>query len=69
MQTEQAQQEIRLLFTVNEAARILSLSRPFIYRLIQRGEIASLKVGGLRRIALEDLQKFVAQLRASQVEG
>ncbi|MBA3823176.1 MAG: helix-turn-helix domain-containing protein [Ktedonobacterales bacterium] len=60
---------MRLLFTVNEAARILSLSRPFIYRLIQRGEIASLKVGGLRRIALEDLQKFVAQLRASQVEG
>ncbi len=56
----------RLLLTVDEAARMLSLSRPFLYRLMQRGEIASIKLGGSRRIELAELQAFVARQVAAQ---
>ncbi|MBA3823712.1 MAG: helix-turn-helix domain-containing protein [Ktedonobacterales bacterium] len=59
MEAQQAESVKKILLTVNEAARLLSLSRPFLYRLMQRGEIASLKFGSSRRIKLEELLAFV----------
>jgi len=66
MQAQQAEPTKKLLLTVNEAAQMLSLSRPFFYRLMQRGEIASLKLGGSRRIQLTELQAFVARQVSTQ---
>jgi len=52
----------KLLLKVDEAAHLLSLSRKMIYDLIGRGELASLKIGGCRRIPLRALHDFIAHL-------
>lgn len=52
----------KLLLKVDEAARLLSLSRKMIYDLIGRGELGSLKIGGCRRIPLAALHDFIARL-------
>lgn len=57
------------LIDVREAARRLGLKRSALYRLIQTGELPSIKVGGARRVLPADIAAFVARLRAEQVEG
>jgi excisionase family DNA binding protein len=52
----------RLLHTVEEAADRLSLSRSALYELTRSGEIASVKVGGRRRIPQGALDAYVAGL-------
>lgn len=52
-----------LLFTVDEAARRLSIARSNVYRHMARGELRSVSIGRCRRIALEDLNEFVRRLR------
>jgi excisionase family DNA binding protein len=52
----------KLLLRVEEAAQLLSLSRKTLYDLMSRGELASLKIGGSRRIPLTALHDFVARL-------
>lgn len=59
----------KLLYTVSEAAQVLSLSRAVLYRLMQRGELASLKLDGARRITWKQLQAFVERLESEQVAG
>ncbi len=54
----------KLLLKVEEAAHLLSLSRKTIYDLMRRGELASLKIGGSRRIPLTALHDFIARLEA-----
>jgi excisionase family DNA binding protein len=55
----------KLLLKVEEAAHLLSLSRKTIYDLMRRGELASLKIGGSRRIPLTALHDFIARLEAA----
>jgi excisionase family DNA binding protein len=45
--------------TVKDAAAYLSLSRATLYRLIESGEIKSVKIGGSRRIAWKILEALV----------
>jgi len=54
----------KLLLKVEEAAYRLSLSRKTLYDLMRRGELASLKIGGSRRIPLTALHDFIARLEA-----
>lgn len=54
----------RFLLSVDEAAQSLHISRVGIYRLMQRGELRSVKVGGLRRISVTALQAYVDRLEA-----
>ena len=61
--------EVKLLLTVPEAADRLGLGRSFMYVLVQRGEIPSLKLGRARRVAVAELENYVARLRASQQAG
>ena len=56
--------ESKLLLKVEEAAYLLSLSRKTIYDLMGHGELASLKIGGSRRIPLTALHAFIARLEA-----
>lgn len=42
-----------------EAGRLLGLSRPMIYRLIDEGELRSFTVGSRRCILLDDLDAFI----------
>jgi excisionase family DNA binding protein len=48
-----------VLLSVEEAANAMSLGRSFIYELVMRKEIASIKVGRMRRIPIIALQDFV----------
>lgn len=47
------------LLTVEEAARLLRLSRAKVYKLMERGELPSYKIGTARRISLAALQAFI----------
>jgi excisionase family DNA binding protein len=49
----------KLLLTVGEAADRLGVGRSFLYQLIQRGEVQSLKLGRARRVPLRALDEFV----------
>jgi len=49
----------KVLLSVEEAANAMSLGRSFIYELVMRKEIASIKVGRMRRIPIIALQDFV----------
>jgi excisionase family DNA binding protein len=51
-----------LLLTVPEAAAELRCSRRTVYSLLSSGKLSSLKMGGLRRIAAVELDRFVASL-------
>ena len=52
----------RLLLTVQEAAKRLSLGRSLMYELIRSGQVASVHVGRLRRVSPDALSIYVASL-------
>jgi len=56
----------KLLLTVPECADRLGLGRSFMYELVQKGEIASLKLGRARRVAVTELERYVAKLQTEQ---
>jgi excisionase family DNA binding protein len=55
----------RLLFTVEEAARVLGIGRTRMFELIQVGSVETVLIGRLRRIPLDALDAFVTGLRES----
>lgn len=56
----------RVLLTVEEAARQLSIGRSTMYALIKAGHIATVRVGHLRRVPAAALTAYVDQLTAHQ---
>jgi excisionase family DNA binding protein len=44
---------------------MLSLSRKTLYDLMRRGELASFKIGGSRRIPITALHAFIVRLEAA----
>jgi excisionase family DNA binding protein len=54
----------RLLLTVEESSRRLSLSRTVVYELIRSGALRSVKVGASRRVPIGALQEYVEGLLA-----
>ncbi len=53
---------VKLVYTVEETCRLGSLSRAQLYRLIDSGEIATVKIGKTRRITSRALDAFVRAL-------
>ena len=53
----------RLLLTVEEAADRLGIGRSLMYELIGGGQVASIRVGRLRRVPLESLTDYVTAMR------
>jgi excisionase family DNA binding protein len=48
------------LLTVDEAARLLRIGTSTLWRILQRGELTSYKIGGFaRRISLAALQEYI----------
>ena len=45
-----------VLFTVEECARVLRVSRPTVYRLVAKGDLQALKIGDSRNGALRVLR-------------
>lgn len=58
-----------LLLTVDEAANRLRLGRSVTYRLVMSGELASVKIGGSRRVPVKALEEFINRQMAEQSAG
>ena len=50
----------RRLLTIVEAAEALSISRSSIYRLFDAGQLAWVQIGGSRRVASAEIERFIA---------
>lgn len=51
-----------LLLRVEEAARLLSISRSMAWELVARGDLTSVKINNSRRIPRRELEAYVARL-------
>ena len=51
--------ETKLLLSVDKAATLMSLGRSTVYDLVMRQQIASIKVGRMRRIPVSALREYV----------
>lgn len=51
----------KLLLTIDEAAASMSLGRSYLYELVMRNTIRSVKVGRKRRIPLSALHDYVVR--------
>lgn len=54
-----------LAVDVERAAALLSLSRGGLYKLINNGEIPTIRIGKSRRVTTAALQAYVERLQAS----
>ncbi len=59
---EQAPPVAKLLLRVEEVAQLLGIGRTRIYHLIASGELASVKIGGSRRVPTAAVHRYVAGL-------
>ncbi|MDD7938070.1 MULTISPECIES: helix-turn-helix domain-containing protein [Actinomycetospora] len=55
-----------LLFTAEEAAEVLKISRCKVYDLLRNQDLRSVKIGGSRRIPRASLEEYVARLLDAQ---
>lgn len=62
------QKETRLLLSVDEAARQLSIGRSHLYEHLLRGTLRSVRIGRSRRIASRDLEAFIDGLVEASVD-
>jgi excisionase family DNA binding protein len=56
----------QLLFTVAEAAELLSLGKSTVYEEIAAGRLGSVRVGRARRVPATALESYVQKLREEQ---
>lgn len=50
---------IERLLRATDVAEVLNVSPAFAYQLMQKGQIPSVRIGGARRVRLEDLTRFI----------
>lgn len=67
--TEAPQQTDALFRTINDSAAMLGISRTTIYKLLDDGELTSVKIGKARRIPADSLAAYVQKLYASASNG
>lgn len=56
----------QLLYTVEDAARRYDIGRTQMYALIGSGEVASVRIGRLRRVPAQALEEYVRRLAERQ---
>jgi excisionase family DNA binding protein len=61
---------LKLLLTVDEAARALGVRRTFFYtKLLRTGEVFSVKLQGRRLVPVQELHEYVSRLVRLQKVG
>lgn len=50
-----------LLISTADAARLVSLSRSNVYKLVKTGQIPSIRIGGLIRVPVAKLREYIAR--------
>ena len=58
-----------LLLTVKEAAALIGIGRTTLYRLMEDGEIDSVRIGSSRRIPLAATYQFVDRVARRTIDG
>lgn len=56
--------ELPILLTIPEAARLLSIGRTLTYKLIASGDLDVVHIGRAARVPLDAVHEFVAHCRA-----
>jgi excisionase family DNA binding protein len=56
----------RVLLSVEDAARALSIGRTTMYALIRAEQIATVRIGRLRRVSTSALTEYLRRLNAEQ---
>jgi excisionase family DNA binding protein len=56
----------RLVYSVEEAAEILGISRTFMFQLITTGQIDSFKIGSRRKIHRDAINRYLDHLQAER---
>ena len=51
------------VYTPDEAAEILKVTRQTVYNLIKRGDLPCVKVGSLIRVSADQLEKYLQTAR------
>lgn len=59
--------QIPVLYTPQEVAEIMSISRSQVYNLMNSNQLESVHIGRSRRITMDQIHEFVGQL-TSKVE-
>ncbi len=54
------------LIKARQVAEILCVSRAFAYRLMQTGEIRTVKMQGARRVCIEDLKRYIEEHKSKK---
>ena len=57
------------LLKATEVAKILNISLPMAYRLIQIGEIRAVQIGKGRRVRPQDLRQYIESNLTTEPEG
>jgi len=57
------------LVTVEEAGRVLGLSRTKVWDLLSSGRLRSVRIGRARRIARSELERFIAEATTASTRG
>jgi len=52
----------QLLLTVEQAKRALGIGRSHLYKVLARGELKSVKIGGSRRIPAVALDRYIEEM-------
>ena len=52
---------IEKLLKAAEVAELLNISRAFAYQLMNRGELKTVAIGGVRRVRPEDLRRYIEE--------
>jgi excisionase family DNA binding protein len=58
-----------LAITLDKTARTLGVSRRSVERMIAAGVLPAVSIGGIRRVRVRDLEKYVDSLRPSAGDG
>ena len=58
-----------LCLRVEEAARLLGISRSKTYELVATGDIPSVEIGGLRRVPRAALERIVSTQAREEADG
>jgi excisionase family DNA binding protein len=54
--------DLPILFTANQVAKIMGISRSQVYVLLNRGHLGSVNIGRSRRITRGQVDAFIANL-------
>ena len=62
VKAEEATEQGRILYSIKDAARELSISRSTLYTRIQTGEVATVRIGNRRLISRKSLERYEDRL-------